>query len=166
MARRPNRPLSRADRKILRVLQAEGRITNADLAERIGMAPSPCLRRLKALEADGVIEGYAARLNRRAVGFGVLAFVQVNLSHHSDEAVERFQEAVARLEEVSECYAVTGDADYLLRVVARDLEDLGQSVLKRLLRLPGVKDVRSTIVLAVVRDAQPLPVDLIEDGGD
>jgi Lrp/AsnC family transcriptional regulator, leucine-responsive regulatory protein len=166
MSKRPARPLSRADRKILRVLQAEGRVTNAELAERIGMAPSPCLRRVKALEADGIIEGYAARLNRRAVGFGVLAFVQVHLAQHTDEAIVRFQQAIQRLDEVSECYAVIGDSDYLLRVVARDLDDLGEVVLKRLLRLPGVQDVRSAIVLAVTKDAHPVPISLIADGGE
>ncbi len=126
------------------------------------MSPSPCQLREKALEEDGIIKGYGARIGRRAVGFGVLAFVQVNLHQHTDETIERFREAVARLEEVTECYALTGDHDYLLRVVARDLDDLGETVLRRLLRLPGVKDVRSSIVLNVVKDAPPVPVALIE----
>jgi hypothetical protein len=92
MTGQAQRPLSKIDRKILCVLQAEGRITNVDLAERIGMAPSPCLRHVKALEADGTIEGYSVRLDRRALGFGVLAFVQVNLALHTDEALEHFRE--------------------------------------------------------------------------
>ncbi|WP_037456235.1 Lrp/AsnC family transcriptional regulator [Skermanella stibiiresistens] len=158
MTDRDQKRISTVDRKILSILQGEGRVTNIDLAERIGMAPSPCLRHVKALEADGVIEGYSARLNRRALGFGVLAFVQINLSQHTDDSVERFTEALGRLSEVTECYAVTGDFDYLLRVVARDLDDLGESVLRRLLRLPGVKDVRSTIVLDVVKNAPPVPL--------
>lgn len=162
MTVRPKRPLSEADRRILRALQAEGRMPNVELAERVGMAPSPCLRRVRALEEDGFITGYGARIDRRAVGFGVLAFVQVNLHHHTDETIERFREAVDRLEEVTECHALTGDHDYLLRVVARDLDDLGETVLRRLLRLPGVKDVRSSIVLDVVKDAPPVPVALIE----
>jgi Lrp/AsnC family leucine-responsive transcriptional regulator len=162
MTGQAQRPLSKIDRKILCVLQAEGRITNVDLAERIGMAPSPCLRHVKALEADETIEGYSVRLNRRALGFGVLAFVQVNLALHTDEALEHFREALHRLDEVTECYALTGDFDYLLRVVARDLDDLGESVLKRLLRLPGVKDVRSTIVLDVVKNGPPVPLSPIE----
>jgi len=101
MTGQAQRSLSKIDRKILCVLQAEGRITNVDLAERIGMAPSPCLRHVKALEADGTIEGYSVRLNRRALGFGVLAFVQVNLALHTDEALERFREALHRLDEVT-----------------------------------------------------------------
>lgn len=155
------RPLSEADRRILHVLQAEGRIPNVELAERVGMAPSPCLRRVKALEEDGIITGYRAQISRRAVGFGVMAFVQINLGQHTDDSTERFREAIGRLEEVTECHAVTGDHDYLVRVVARDLEDLGDTVLRRLLRLPGVKDVRSSIVLQVVKDAPPVPVTLI-----
>jgi Lrp/AsnC family leucine-responsive transcriptional regulator len=155
------RALSEADRRILSVLQTEGRIPNVELAERVGMAPSPCLRRVKALEADGIIKGYEARISRRAVGFGVLAFVHVNLARHTDEDAGRFEEEVARLEEVTECYALTGDYDFLLRIVARDLDDLADSIMRRLLRLPGVKDVRSSIVLDVVKDAPPVPVALI-----
>ncbi|WP_207481306.1 Lrp/AsnC family transcriptional regulator [Arenibaculum pallidiluteum] len=162
MTVRNKRPLSDADRRILRILQAEGRIANVDLAERIGMAPSPCLRRVKALEEDGFIEGYGARISRRAAGFGVQAFVQINLHQHTDETVARFSEAVNRLDEVTECHALTGDHDYLLRVVARDLDDLGDTVLKRLTRLPGVKDVRSSIVLNTVKDAPAVPVTLVD----
>lgn len=158
---RTPRPLTDADRRILRILQTEGRISNVDLAARVGMAPSPCLRRVKALEADGVIKGYAAQLSRRRAGFGVLAFVQVNLTRQADGLAERFEEAVMDLDEVTGCHALTGDHDFLLRVVARDLDDLAESILKRLLRLPGVQDVRSSIVLDVVKDAPPVPVALI-----
>jgi len=162
MTTTPKRPLSAADRRILHILQLEGRISNVDVAERVGMAPSPCLRRVKALEEDGFIKGYGARISRRAAGFGVQAFVQVNLHQHTDETLERFREAVNRLDEVTECHAMTGDHDYLLRVVARDLDDLGDTVLKRLTRLPGVKDVRSSIVLNTVKDAPPVPVSLVQ----
>jgi Lrp/AsnC family leucine-responsive transcriptional regulator len=155
------RTLSETDRRILRILQKEGRIPNVELAQRVGMAASPCLRRVKALEADGVIKGYAAQISRRRVGFGVLAFVQVNLSRHADEVTESFERAVRDLEEVTECYALTGDYDFLLRIVARDLDDLADSIMKRLLRMPGVQDVRSSIVLNVVKDAPPVPVGLI-----
>ena len=162
----PSRPpprgrvLSRADRRILEVLQHHGRIPNNRLAEEVGMAASPCLRRVRALEQDGIIKGYGARISRRGVGFGVLAYVQVNLGRHTDDVTEQFRAAVDRMDAVTECHALTGDYDFLLRVVARDLDDLGDTVLRQLLRLPGIQDIRSSIVLNTVKEAPPVPVNL------
>ncbi len=112
----------RTDLKMLAVLQAEGRITNAELAERINLSPSACLRRLQRLETEGVISGYAAQIDPQAVGLGLQAFVRVQLARHEGSAIERFVERLAGWDEVVACHALTGDMDYLMHVYVADLE--------------------------------------------
>ncbi|MCB2100359.1 MAG: Lrp/AsnC family transcriptional regulator [Rhodobacterales bacterium] len=151
--------LSRTDRQILRILQREGRITNVDLAERIGMSPSPCLRRLKHLETSGVIAGYSARIDRRAIGLGVEAFVQVSIERHTDVEARVFRQAVESFPEVVACHAMTGAMDFLLRVVVADLDAYGAFAMGKLLKVPGVKDVHSSFVLETLKDSPTLPLD-------
>jgi Lrp/AsnC family transcriptional regulator, leucine-responsive regulatory protein len=114
-------PLDRVDRRLLEVLQREGRLSNVALAERVHLSPSPCLRRMKALEEDGVIEGYRAVLDREAVGLGLTVFVEVKVEGHSEAVASAVQEAVTAMPEVVSCHIVSGAADFLLEVVVPDL---------------------------------------------
>ena len=157
-----SRSLSRADRRILEVVQHDGRIANVELAERIGMAPSPCLRRLRQLEADAVITGYRAKVDRRALGYGVEAIVMVTLDQRASAGVEALEQAILALDPVVTCYAITGEFDLMLRVVARDLEAYGEFTMRHLLSLPGVRDVRSSFIIGTVKDD---PIVALEDGG-
>lgn len=155
---KPDRPLTPSDRRILRVIQKEGRISNTDLADRVGLAASPCLRRLKALEEDGVIAGYSAAVDRKALGFGVEAFVFVKLIQSEPGWRTRLVDRVNGYEEVIACYALAGEVDLLVHVVATDLESFGEFTMNRLLTLPGVADVRSSFVLSAMKPPGPLPV--------
>jgi Lrp/AsnC family leucine-responsive transcriptional regulator len=150
--------LSEADRRILRAIQTDGRITNVDLAERVGMAPSPCLRRLKALEEKGVVTGYTARVDRRALGLAVEAYVFIKLEQSDPDWRTRL---VARLKaepQVISCVALAGEVDLLLRVAARDIESFGEFAMNRLLTLPGVADMRSSFVLGEIKEDRGWPV--------
>jgi Lrp/AsnC family leucine-responsive transcriptional regulator len=157
-------PLKPVDLKILQVLQLEGRIANVELAERVGLSPSPCLRRLKQLETSGLIRGYAALLDRKRLGFGVEAFVQVSLERHQDRFDKAFRKAVLSHPEIVGCYVMTGEMDYLLHVVARDLEAYGRFTLDVLLKMPGVKDSKSSLALEVVKDSTALPLSRMSAG--
>jgi Lrp/AsnC family leucine-responsive transcriptional regulator len=159
-----DQPLRPVDLKILQVLQAEGRIANVELAERVGLSPSPCLRRLKQLEASGLIRGYAALLDRKRLGFGVEAFVQVSLERHQDRFDKAFRKAVLSHPEIVGCYVMTGEMDYLLHVMARDLEAYGRFTLDVLLKMPGVKDSKSSLALEVVKDSTALPLSRMAAG--
>ena len=154
--------LDRTDLRILAVVQGEGRITNADLAERVSLSPSACLRRLQRLEADGILTGYTARVDPQAVGLGLEAFVRVQLTKHESAAVERFVELVNGWDEVVACYALTGDMDYLLHVYVADLQDFSRFLLDRLLNAAGVADVNSSFVLRTVKRSAALPLAQLE----
>lgn len=155
--------LDRTDRQILHLLQREGRITNADLAERVNLSPSPCLRRLQRLEQSGVIAGYSARLDPHAVGLGLSAFVRVQLSEHSSQVVERFAQSVREWPEVVACFALTGEMDYLLQVVVEDLDHYSDFVMKKLLNSAGVADMSSSFVLQTVKATHELPLDHLDN---
>lgn len=146
------------DYKILRALQAEGRLSNVELAERIGLSPSPCLRRVKRLEVEGIIQGYTARINRAKIGMGVTVFVSVGLERHREEEAERFRRAVLRLPQVVSCHAVSGDPDFLLEIVVADLNQYSEFVLKRLRRIPGVKHLHSSFALETLKSGTSLPL--------
>jgi len=150
--------LDAIDRRILAALQADGRMSMVDLAEKAGLSPTPCLRRVQRLEREGVIAGYAARIDPAAVGRTLHAFVQVNLDNHAEEAVAVFQQAVMQRPEVVACYAVSGDVDYLLQVMVPDLEAYSEFALKALLRMPGVKDTRSSFAMAVLKPFTGVPI--------
>lgn len=154
--------LTRADRKILEILQQDSAITNVDLAERVGLSPSPCLRRVKQLEASGLISGYVALLDRRKARLDLLAYVEVQVDRHSETAADAFAEAVRREPMVVGCHAMTGGYDYLLRVVAPNLDAYAEFTMKRLLKMPAVKDIRSSFVLETIKDDTALPLDYLE----
>lgn len=146
------------DRQILALLQEDGRIPVTTIAERISLTPTPCSRRIKRLEDEGYIVGYRAVLNPAKVGQRIEAFVQVNLTAHSDANIARFHKAVAETPAIIACRAVTGEADYLLHVLAEDMEHLSQVVLKTLVRIEGVRDVKSVLVLETVKLSASIPL--------
>ncbi len=150
--------LDRTDRTLLRLLQAEGRLSHAELAARVHLSPSAVLRRVQRLEASGVIVGYAARLDAQALGLGLAAFVRVQLAAHSHAAIDQFARVVAQAEEVVACHALTGEMDYLLEVRVADLEHFSRFLLDRLLNDAGVADVNSSFVLRTVKSAPGLPL--------
>jgi Lrp/AsnC family leucine-responsive transcriptional regulator len=148
------------DKKIIAALQAEGRLPIVDLADRIGLSATPCQRRVKRLEEEGVITRYAALISPAAVGYGLQALVEVTLDDHSEKTVEAFEAAIRARPEVVACYAVTGDMDFLLHIFAPDLANFSDFALKALLRMPGVKGSRSSFIMQAVKSDlawAPLP---------
>jgi len=151
-------PLDRTDLRLLALLQSEGRLPNSELATRVNLSASACLRRVQRLEAAGVITGYGARLDPLAVGLGLQAFVRVQLQKHGQESVAHFAQSVQDWDEVVTCHALAGDMDYLLHVVVRDLEHFSHFLLDRLLNATGVADVNSSFVLRTVKERHGLPL--------
>jgi Lrp/AsnC family transcriptional regulator, leucine-responsive regulatory protein len=154
--------LDRIDLRMLAVLQAEGRVSNTELAERVNLSPSACLRRLQRLESEGVISGYAAQVAPEAVGLGLQAFVRVQLARHEGAAIDRFVERLAGWDEVVACHALTGDMDYLMHVYVADLAHFSRFLLDQLLNDAGVADVNSSFVLRTVKRSPSLPLAQLE----
>ena len=154
--------LDRLDGRILFELQREGRLPVVELAELIGLSPTPCARRIRSLESAGIIEGYAAILNPNRVGLEVQAIVHVKLTEHTDETVSRFEREIALLDEVTHCFATTGAYDFILQVFGKDLESLSSVILKKLLRIPHVRDVQSSVVLATLKRSTRIPLRHLE----
>jgi Lrp/AsnC family leucine-responsive transcriptional regulator len=150
--------LDRYDARILSALQRNGRLSVVELAESIGLSPTPCARRIKALESSGAIEGYAAILNPARIGLAVLAMVQVKLTEHTDDTVARFEREIAQIDEVTKCFAMTGAYDFILEVYGKDLDALSNVVLKKLIRVPNVRDMQSSVVLATVKRSTRIPL--------
>lgn len=155
----PARPaLDAIDRKILDRLQADGRISLADLAEKVGLSPSPCLRRVRLLERAGIIARYVAVLDQQKIGLPVSVFVSIKMESQREEALERFGKAIARWPEVLECYLMTGPRDYLLRVVVPDLAAYERFLKQKLTRLPGLASIESSFALEQVKYTNVLPI--------
>lgn len=150
--------LDRTDLRILDLLQGHGRLSNQEIAERVALSPSPCLRRIKRLEDAGVIRQYVALVDPERVGLGLLAYVSVKLEKRGKMPMEEFGAQVQGWPEVAACYAMTGDMDYLLRVHVRDLQHFSRFVLDQLLRQPGVVDVKSSFALARIKETTALPL--------
>ncbi len=151
--------LDRYDRRILEELQRDGRISNQELAERIGLSPSPCLRRVRTLEEMGLITGYRAMLDANKLGLSLMALIHISMDRHTPERFANFEEKVAALPEVLECLLVTGqDADYQLKVVVRDMDAFQALLLEKITRIEGVSGVHSSFVLRRVVDKTALPV--------
>jgi Lrp/AsnC family leucine-responsive transcriptional regulator len=155
----PNDDIDAIDLRILAALQDDGRLTNVELAERVGLSPSPCLRRVKALEGKGYIEGYRALLGRERVRLGVTVFLGIRIEGHANRRAEAFERAVRAMPEVVACHMVSGEADYLLEVVVPDLERYQRFLLDRLLELPMVREVRSNIAIRSLKAPAGLPLD-------
>lgn len=149
----------RTDRKILEALQTDARLTNQQLAEKVALSASPCLRRVRALEESGVIRQYVALLDPAKIGLGLLAYVTVKLEKKGKMPVEQFTRAVLAWPEVIACYAMTGDMDYLMRVQVEGLDHYSRFIMEQLLKQPGVIDIKSNFVLERVKDTTALPLE-------
>lgn len=157
--------LDAIDRRILDALQRDARLTNVQLADKVGLSPSPCLRRVRLLEKAGVIGGYHAALDRSGLGLGLTVFVGVKVERHHEESAAEFREAMQALREVVSCHLVSGEADFLLQVVVPDLAGYERFLLETLLKLPGVSDIRSNFAIQTVKAQGPLPLDHLPNGG-
>lgn len=151
--------LDRYDRRILELLQDNGQLTNQDLASQVGLSPSPCLRRVRALEQSGIITGYRALVDARKLGLSLLALVHISMDRHTPDRFANFEAHVARLPEVLECLLITGqDADYQLKVIVKDMDAYQALLLDRITRIEGVTGVHSSFVLRAVIDRTAVPV--------
>ena len=154
----PKLNLDAIDRKILGQLQADGRISLANLAAKVGLSPSPCLRRVRTLERDGVISRYVAVLDQRAVGLPVSIFISIKLEKQKQEALDKFSKTISRWPEVLECYLMTGPRDYWLRVVVPDLDAYERFLKQKLTRLEGIASIESSFALEQVKYTNVLPL--------
>jgi DNA-binding Lrp family transcriptional regulator len=152
--------LDTLDLRILDQLQRDGSLTNVELARRVHLSPSPCLTRVKALEAAGVIERYVALANAKALGLGLNVFINISLKEQGKESLAEFERRIAEHEQVMECYLMTGDSDYLIRVALPDIGSLERFILEQLTPIPGIEKIRSSFALKQVRykTALPLPI--------
>ena len=150
--------LDDTDLRILSALQEDARITNSELAQRVFLSPSPCLRRVRELEEGGVIRRYATLLDPLALGLTVSVFIQVSLEKQVQNALDTFEKSVLAREEVMECYLMTGDADYLLRVVVSDVQSVERFIVDYLARIPGVSSIKSSFALKQVKYKTALPL--------
>jgi Lrp/AsnC family transcriptional regulator, leucine-responsive regulatory protein len=151
--------IDRYDRQILALLQQEGRISNQDLADRIGLSPSPCLRRVRALEESGLITGYRALLDAKKLGLSLMALIGISMDQHTPERFANLEEAIAEIPEVLECLLITGQqSDYLLKVVVRDMDAYQDLLLNKITRIQGVTGVHTSFVLRKVVDRSAIPI--------
>jgi Lrp/AsnC family transcriptional regulator, leucine-responsive regulatory protein len=151
--------MDRYDRQILEILQQDGRISNQDLAERIGLSPAPCLRRVRALEESGYILGYRALLDAKRLGLSLMALVYISMDQHTPERFAHFEAMIAAMPEVIECLLITGQsADYQLKVVVRDMDAYQALLLDRISRIPGVSGMHTSFVMRRVVDRTALPI--------
>ncbi len=151
-------PIDRTDHRILEELQRDGRLSNVELADRVALSPSPCLRRVKRLEQAGVVAGYRAELSRKAVGLGLTVFVEIKVARHSRDNAAALQEALAALPEVISCHMVSGQADFLAEIVVPDLSAYERLLTNKLLVLPMIEDIRSNFAIRTVKENGPLPL--------
>ena len=156
--------MDRIDKKILEVLQADGRISNQELADQVALSPSPCLRRVKQLEEEGYIRGYVALLDPAKIGLQLTIMVSVTLANHDPKVMKHFEETVASFPEVIQCYLITGQsADYLIKVVVANLDEYQSFLLKKLTIIDGVNQVHSSFVLQRIVDITSLPLDHLNE---
>jgi len=160
MSRKTKTPkiLDRTDRRILECLQADGRISNVQLAREVNLTPTPCIERVKRLERQGYIKGYSAILNPEMVNAGLLVFVEINLSHNSPDAFRRFREEARRLPEIMDCHLVSGNFDYLIKARVSDMKAYRELLGEKILSLPDVKGSRSYVVMEEVKETLSLPL--------
>ncbi|RTL56387.1 MAG: Lrp/AsnC family transcriptional regulator [Rhodocyclaceae bacterium] len=154
----PRQGLDQTDIRILEVLQENGRISNVDLATRVNLSPSPCLARVKELEKSGLIDRYVAVLNPLKVGLSVSVFIHIRLEKQIEEALENFESAIRAYPEVMECYLMTGDSDYMIRVLVPDVQALERFIVDELSKIRGVANIRSSFALKQVKYKTALPL--------
>ena len=156
----PNMSLDKIDRRILMELQSDGRIANVALAERVGLTPSPCLRRVKRLEEEGVIRRYGAVIDAKQVGLGIACFISVTLERNVEHVLEVFEAAISKRPEILECWPVTGEANFLLKVVTADLGAYERFMRDHLLRVQGISSTQTSFLLTPVKNETALPLDI------
>ncbi len=154
----PRRDLDDIDRRILGQLQRDSKLTNVELAARVGLSPSPCLARVKQLERDGVIRGHVALVDPEALGLSISVFIQVTLEKQVERVLATFEQKMMSFPEVMECYLMTGDSDYLVRLIVPDIQALERFIVKELTTIPGVSNIRSSFALKQVKYKTALPV--------
>ncbi len=146
------------DRKILRALQRDGRVTNKDLAEQVSLSQAPCWRRVDALEKQGLIKGYTAIVDQDMLGLNITAFAQISLDNHHQETVEQFDRGIQQWPEILECHATSGESDYLLKIVARDMNDYNQLIYEKILRLPSIRSINTSFSMQQKKRTSHLPI--------
>lgn len=149
--------MDKIDRRILHELQLHGRLSNQDLAERVNLSPSPCLRRVRQLEARGVIRGYTAVVDQEACGYPITVFIRITLERHNMDTITEFERRVTEIEEILECFLMTGQRDYLLRVVTSSLADYERFVRDTLQTIPGIGSIDTSFAYGVVKRSRALP---------
>ncbi|AVX03913.1 HTH-type transcriptional regulator LrpA [Maritalea myrionectae] len=149
--------MDKTDQKIIRELQRDGRLTNQELAERVNLSPSPCLRRLRNLEQQGIIRGYSAIVDQKRYGLPVTVFVRIKLQHHTEQAVGEFETAIKYIDEILEAHLMTGDWDYLLRVIVASLEDYERFTRQSIHRIPGVAGIETSFAYGEVKRTNLFP---------
>lgn len=145
------------DYQILRALQENGRLTNQELSERVNLSPSPCLRRVRQLEKSGAIRGYTALVDQNAYGLPLTVFIRIKMERHAAELVRVFEARIRDIPEIQDCYLVTGEADYLLRVVCRDLDAYERFMREKLHAIPGISSINTSFIFGRVKQSQVLP---------
>jgi Lrp/AsnC family leucine-responsive transcriptional regulator len=151
--------LDRYDRIILKTLQENGRASNVELSDRANLSAPQCYRRVRRMETEGIIRGYMAQVDPSSIGLGVMAFVNISLDREQAKQVRMVEKAIRQFPEILECYTISGDFDYLLKVVATDLKSLSAFLTDRLMQVPGVSGVRSMVCLEEIKQASPLPLE-------
>lgn len=151
--------LDEIDRHLLQILQVEAQLTNVELSDRVGLSPTPCLRRVKRLEEAGLIQGYRAALDRHKLGYPIMAFVQITLNQQVESALDVVEAAVRERPEIINCYLVTGDSDYLLQVVAESLDAYGEFMRNHLTKIPAIRNIKTSFVLDNILHNRPLPIE-------
>ena len=153
--------LDRTDKRILRELQSNGRMSNQELAEKVGLSPSPCLRRVKQLEDEGIIKGYVALVDPPKLGLKMMALIQIRMDRHTPERFAEFEKTIMEYPQVMECILITGQtADYQVKVIVEDMEQYQDFLLNRITPLPGVSDVHSSFILRQVVSSTALPIEI------
>jgi DNA-binding Lrp family transcriptional regulator len=147
------------DKKIVSELQNNGRISNNDLADKVGLSPSPCLRRLKRLEQDGVISGYTAIVNHAEIGWPISVFAMIRLERHDEATVQKFENSISELPMILECHLMAGSADYLLHIVGKSLSDYEGFIKSKLHKIPGIASIESHIAYGTVKRTYQLPLE-------
>lgn len=150
--------MDRKDHQILRELQLDGRLSNQELAQRVNLSPSPCLRRVRQLEHSGMIRGYTAIVDQQAYGYPITVFIRITLERHDTETVAEFERGIRDIDEIMDCFLMTGQRDYLLRVVASSLEGYERFIREVIHTIPGIGSIDTSFAYGVVKHARALPV--------
>jgi len=154
--------LDELDRKILGILQENGKISNVDLSKQIGLSPGPTLERVKKLEKGNLILGYHAKLNNAALGIGMTTFLQLSLNNHEEATIDAFKKSIANIEEIVECFQLTGSYDYQLKIMAKDIPSYQRVISEKLSKIKGLGQMRSMVVLAKIKDSGYIPIPTID----